>query len=715
MNIQFIPKSLHIAFTMIVLFVVSCSQNQPEVMENDNILLAEWTGPYGGVPAFDKMKVEDVKAALEMAMELKLAEINEIVNNTEAPTFENTIVALEKSGAALDRVFAYYGKFQGNMSNPEFREVSMEMAPKLSEFRSRISQNKKLFDRIKAVYDASLTNPLDDDAQRVVKLIYESFTRNGAELEGEAKERYVAINKELSSLSTKFDNNILADEEGYVTYISGDQLSGLSESFVSAIAEAAKEAGKEGQYAIANTRSVVEPFLTFSDERALREKVWLTYKSRGDNGDDKDNTEIIGKMLALRSERAKLLGYENFASWRLESRMAKSPENALNLMNALLPAALERVKEEVVDMQAIARKMGDDITIEPWDYLYYAEKVRKAKYDLDSDEVKQYLQMDKLREAMFFVAKEVFNFDFVPVPAGSVPVYHEDVVVYEVKNNKTGEHVGLWYQDPYARKGKGSGAWANTLRDYSTFDGKKTVLATNNTNFIKPAPGEAVLISWDDAATLFHEFGHSLNYLCSNIKYPTLNNMVWDYVEFQSQILERWLSTDEVINNYLAHYETGEPMPAELVEKIRKASTFNQGYASTEYLSCAIVDLMYHTLDDASDIDAAQFEKDALAQLNMPREIVMRHRPPHFGHIFAGGYAAGYYSYMWADVLTADAAEMFAEAPGGFYDKEVSEKLVEYMFAPRNSMEPSEAFRLFRGRDPKVDALMRSRGFPVPG
>jgi peptidyl-dipeptidase Dcp len=683
-------------------------------MNTDNILMTEWTGPYGGVPAFDKMNLADVKPALEKGMEMSLAEIDEIANNPEAPTFENTIVAMERSGKELDRVFTYYGILSSNMSSPEFREIRTEMAPKLSEYTSKISQNAKLFERIKAVYESARQAPLEPDQQRVVELTYDRFAMNGAELEGEAKERYAAINKELSELYTKFSNNVLADEEDYITYLTDDELGGLSEGFVKAAAETAKSNGQDGKYAITNTRSVVEPFLTFSDARELREKVWRTYKSRGDNGDEKDNKALISQILKLRDERVGLLGYDNYATWRLQDRMAKAPENAFKLMNAIWPAAIARVAEEVADMQGVADAAGDNITIEPWDYLYYAEKVRKAKYDLDSDEVKQYLQLDKLREAMFFVAGEIFNFKFDPVAEGKVPVFQEDVKVWEVSDKTSGELIGLWYLDPYARKGKRSGAWATTYRSYTSFDGEKTVLASNNSNFIKPAPGDPVLVSWSDAETFFHEFGHALHFLSANVKYPTLNGGVRDYTEFQSQLLERWLSTDQVINNYLIHHETGEVIPAGLVEKIKKAGTFNQGYETTEYLSSALVDMMYHTLDDPSDVDVAQFEKDALAKLNMPEEMVMRHRSPHFSHIFSGeGYAAAYYGYIWADVLTSDAAEVFAEAPDGFYDKEVAARLVKYLFAPRNSMDPAEAYRLFRGRDANFEALMRDRGFPV--
>jgi peptidyl-dipeptidase Dcp len=697
------------------LIIVSCKQEKQEPMAViDNLLLQEWTGPYGGVPAFDKVKIEDVKDAMLKGMEMNLNDIDAIANNPDAPTFENTIEELERSGEALDRAFNYYGILSSNMSSPEFRAIQSELAPLFSEFQSKITQNEKLFARIKAVYDASQTNPLPDDQQRVVELTYTGFAINGAELDADKKQKYAAINKELSSLYTTFSNNVLHDEENYVTYLTEDQLGGLSDGFIKSAARIAADKGQEGKYAITNTRSSMDPFLTYSTERELRKQVWTNYYSRGDNGDEYDNNDLIAAILKLRRERVGLLGFDNYAQWRLQDRMAKTPENAMALMEAVWPAAIARVGEEVADMQAVANKNGDNITIEPWDYRYYAEKVRKAKYDLNSDEVKQYLQLDKLTDAMHYVAGRLFNFKFTPVPEGSVPVFHEDVKVWEVTDQDSGENIGLWYLDPYARQGKRSGAWATTYRSHTTFDGKKNVLASNNSNFVKPAPGEALLVSWDDATTFFHEFGHALHFFSSNVKYPTLNGGVRDYTEFQSQLLERWLSTDEVINTYLVHNKTGEPMPASLVAKIKKAATFNQGFGTTEYLSSALMDMKLH-LADPSNIDIDKFERETLAALKMPKELPMRHRTPHFGHVFAGeGYATAYYGYMWADVLTADASEAFAEAPGGFYDKEMADKLVKYLFAPRNSMDPAEAYRLFRGRDAKIEALMRDRGFPVP-
>ena len=709
-------KRQTIALLSLAVVLTSCNTNKEktENMNTTNILLEEWTGPYGGTPAFDKMDLKDLKPALEIAMAENLKEIDVITSNVDPATFENTIEAMEKAGSTLERVFTYYGILSSNMSSPEFRKIESEMAPIISEFSSKISQNTALFARIKTVYENSLKTPLDADQQRVVHLIYEKFAMNGAELDASKKERYAAINKELSSLYTNFSNNLLADEEDYVTYLTKDQLSGLSESMIKAAAQTASEKGKEGAYAITNTRSSMDPFLTYSNERSLREKVWKTYYSRGDNNDAHDNKENVAKILKLRKERVALLGFDNYADWRLQDRMAKTPENAMELMNAVWPAAIARVKEEVTDMQAIANKNNDNITIEPWDYRYYAEKVRKQKYDLDSDEVKQYLELGKLTEALFFVANELFDYTFTPVPEGTVPVFHKDVKVWEVTNKTTGKNIGLWYLDPFSRQGKRSGAWATTYRSHTTFNGEKTVLGSNNSNFVKPAPGEPVLVSWDDATTFLHEFGHALHFFSSNVKYPTLNGGVRDYTEFQSQVLERWLSTDKIIDKFLVHHKTGKPMPKELIAKIKKSSTFNQGFATTEYLASAIMDMKFH-LADPENIDVAAFEKETLASLNMPKELVMRHRTPQFGHVFSGeGYATAYYGYMWADVLTADAAEAFAEAPDGFYDKELATKMVKYLFAPRNSVDPAEAYRNFRGRDAKIDALMRDRGFPVP-
>lgn len=678
-----------------------------------NPLLAEWAGEHGGQPAFDKMDLAQLKPAIEAGIAAHLAEIDAIANNPARASFANTIEAMERAGEGLDRAMTYYGIWGSNLSTPEFRALQGEISPMLAEYSSKIIQNEKLFARIKALHDDTGLQ-LTPHQKRLLDITYDRFQLQGAELTGEKRERYAAINKELAELHTKFSNNLLADEEGWVTFLTPKQLGGLPATYIAAAKVAAEQLGKPGQYAVTNTRSSMDPFLTYSTERKLREQVWRNYYSRGDNNDAHDNNAVIAQILKLRHERVNLLGFATYADWQLQDNMAKSPAEATALMEAVWRPAVARAKEEVADMQALAASEGANITIEPWDYRFYAEKVRKAKYALDSEEVKPYLQLDKLSEAMFYVAGELFGMNFTRVPDGTIPVFHPDVGVWEVTDKASGKHIGYWYLDPYARQGKRSGAWASSYRSHSTFDGQETVLSSNNSNFVKPAPGEPLLISHDDATTFFHEFGHALHALSSTVEYPSLNGGVRDYTEMQSQLLERWLLTDQVVDKYFRHYETGEPMPKALIDKINSAATFNQGFETVEFLGSAIMDMRYHTVDPAN-LDPRAFEKDELAKLGMPREIPMRHRSTQFGHIFSSeGYAAGYYGYLWADVLTADAAEAFAEAPGGFYDKDVAARLVSNLFAVRNAVDPGEAYRAFRGRDATMDALLRDRGFPVP-
>ncbi len=517
------------------------------------------------------------------------------------------------------------------------------------------------------------------------------------------------INQRLAALYATFSQNILAEEGTQMVSLDGEaDLAGLPATGREAAAAAAAGRGEKGKWAIVNTRSSVDPFLTYSTRRDLREKVWRMFIQRGDNGDSHDNNQTVAEVLRLRAERAHLLGYATHAHWRLEDSMAKTPERAMALMEAVWKPAVARVKEEVADMQAIADKEKAGIKIAPWDYRFYAEKVRKAKYDLDQNEVKPYLQLEKLREGMFWVAGQLFGFQFVPVTDGSIPVYHPDVRVFEVKGS-TGKLVGLWFFDPYARPGKHSGAWMNEYRPQSRLDGNVPVIVSNNANFQKGAPGEPILVSWDDARTLFHEFGHALHGLSSNVNYPSLagTNVARDYVEFPSQLLERWLSTPEVLGHYALHYQTGKPIPAELVKRFARSVTFIVGFATVEYLASALVDMKLHLAGD-KPIDPRAFERDTLASLGMPSEIAMRHRTPQFGHVFSGdGYSAGYYSYLWADTLSADAFEAFREA-GGPYDKAVAKRLSEDVLRVGNTVDPADGYRAFRGHDAGIGALLRA-------
>ncbi len=695
--------------------VRGAAQDTPApAVQAQNPLLERWVGPYGGVPAFDKVQVEQFKPAIEAAMEQARGEIAAIANNPAAPTFENTLVALEDMGRALGNVMTVYGVWSSTMSGPEFQAIEREMAPKLAAFMDEIAQNEKLFRRVEAVYTSPEKAKLSPEQQRLSWLRYTNFVRAGAKLDAASKKRLADINQRLASLYTSFSQNVLADEEGYTVVIEKEEdLAGLPDSVRAGAAAAAEARGMKGKWVITNTRSAMEPFLTYSSRRDLREKVWRNYVNRGDNGDARDNNQIISEVLQLRAERAKLLGYATHAHWRLENTMARTPERAMTLMEAVWTPAVARVREEVADMQAIVNKEGGKFKVAPWDYRYYAEKVRKAKYDLDQNEVKPYLQLEKLREGMFWVSGELFGFSFTQVT--DVPVYHPDVRVWEVKDKASGRHIGLWYFDPYARQGKRSGAWMNAYRRQERYKGEVTTIVSNNSNFVKGQPGEPVLISWEDASTLFHEFGHALHGLNSNVTYPSLAGtaVARDYVEFPSQLLEHWLSTPEVLNRYALHAQTGKPIPPELVARIEKASTFNQGFATVEYLASALVDMKLH-LAGATPIDADAFERDTLKALGMPEEIVMRHRTPQFGHVFAGdGYSAGYYSYLWSDTLTADAFEAFTEGKGA-YDRAVAERLRKHVFSVGNTIDPAEGYRAFRGKEAGIDALMRKRGFPVP-
>ena len=695
----------------VLLLATAMIANAMNYNTNENPLLAKWEGPYGGVPPFDKVQIPLFKSALEAAMAEQLKELEQIAANPAAPDFENTIAAFERAGRTLSRVGTLYGVWGATMSSPEYQAVQREMAPRLAAFNDQITQNEALFKRVEAVYNSPAKAKLNAEQQRLAWLYYTNFVRAGARLNADAKKRLSQINQQLAGLYTRFSQNVLAEEtDQFLVLKSEDELAGLPESLRDAAAAAAETKKQPGTWVIMNTRSSIDPFLTYSDRRDLREKAWRMFINRGDNGGEHDNNAIITEVLQLRAERAKLLGFPTHAHWRLQNAMAKTPERAMELMEAVWKPSVARVHEEVADMQALADKEGAKIKIEPWDYRYYMEKVRKAKYDLDQNEIKPYLQLEKLREGIFWVAGELFNFNFTPVT--NVPVAHPEVRVWEVTDKTSKKHIGLWYFDPYAREGKRSGAWMNAYRTQERINGEITTIVSNNSNFVRGKPGEPVLISWDDATTMFHEFGHALHGLNSSVTYPSLSgtSVARDYVEFPSQLLEHWLSTPEVLQRFALHYQTGKAIPQELVDKIKRSATFNQGFATVEYLSAALIDMKLHLAGDRK-IDADAFERETLAQLGMPKEIVMRHRTPQFLHVFSSdGYSAGYYSYLWSDVLTADAFGAFVEGKGP-YDRAVAERLRKYVFSVGNTIDPAEGYRAFRGRDPKIDALMKKRGF----
>ncbi|MEM6688332.1 MAG: M3 family metallopeptidase [Planctomycetota bacterium] len=718
-------QSLTISFSSMAILLIGpysipsarCQEISTLQDSTSSILLQPWPGPHGGVPPWNQVRSEEFLPAFEAAIQQTESEWREIAADEQTATFANTIEALERSGEVLRRLESIFFVHASNLNIGPIADLEKQIIPMLSQHEDRFYQNEDLLRRIETVYRQSLESPdeFSPSQKRLVKDLYETFGRRGANLNDAEKARLTQINSRLARLYTDFSQNVLEEEKGHVTWIDDQsRLAGLPDSVVEAMRNAAIERDEsEGKWAVTNTRSSMDPVLTYAEDRALREQVWRRYYNRGDNGNQYDNNAIIAEILKLRAARAKLLGFPTHAHWRMADTMAGKPEAAMDLMMSVWPQAIERVLQEVADMQAIAdaeteQQSSAAIKIEPWDYRFYAEKVRKAKYDLDLTEVKPYLQLDRLVEAMMWAAGEIYDLKFNQI--SGIPVFHPDVTTYEVTDGQD-NFVGLWYLDPFAREGKRSGAWMTDYREQSNLDSPVRPIVSNNSNFVKSGDGP-VLVSWDDAITLFHEFGHALHSLLSNVKYRSQagTNVPRDYVEFPSQINEHWLSTPEVMSKFLTHVESGQPIPQELIDKIEKASTFNQGFATTEYLASALIDMKLHLAGDAN-IDPDRFEAETLAELGMPNELPMRHRTPHFSHIFSSdSYSAGYYSYLWADALTADAAERFEEA-GSFFDQAVADSLRQNVFSVGDTIDPAEGFREFRGRDVDTSALLRKRGF----
>ena len=689
---------------------MSAMQSAPEAT-TENSVLQPWTGPYDGVPPWDEVNVADFPQAFQQTMDKIQAEVNAIRDNPAPATFENFTVPMELVGNEANNLFAIWGVHSSNLSNDQVREIQGEWLPKVSAFFDQLTLDPKLLAKTKAVYDNRASAGLDAQQTRLVERNYEQLVRNGALLGGADKEQLIAYNTELSKAFNDFSNKVLADEETFIFLTDEAELAGLPDSFVASLKAAAEEQGKTG-WALKNTRSVMQPFLQNSTRRDLRETVYNAYVNRGDNGDKNDTNATIAKILKLRADRAKLLGFKTHAHYRMADTMAKEPEAAMDLMMKVWPAAVARVGEEVADMQAIADAEGAGITIEPWDYRYYAEKVRKAKYDLDSAEIKPYFQLDKMMDALFDAAGKLYGMTFTET-TGNIPVFDPEVRTFEVKRGD--KVIGVQFFDNFARNGKRSGAWMTTYKDAYKLGGENEyTIASNNNNFVKGGDGEPTLISLDDATTLFHEFGHALHYLNYDITYPGLAGTPRDFVEYPSQVNENWLMTPYILSTYALHYKTGEPIPQELVEKIQASKTFNEGFSTVEYLSSAIVDMKLHNRAEAvTDPDA--FERETLTEIGMPKEIVMRHRLPQFNHLFSSdAYSAGYYSYLWSETMDADTWAAFEEA-GSPWDQETAERFRSILLATGNETDRKEAYRKFRGRDPEVKYILKKRGFPVPG
>ena len=677
-------------------------------------LLKPWSGPYGGVPDWKLAQPAPMKAAVMAALDERRAEVKAITSNKAKPTFANTIEAMERAGQTLDRVGAMYSLMTSNLNSPPWQALDRELSPVFAAADDEINFDKALFQRVEAVWAARKTSGLTDEQVRLVERTYDGFVRSGAKLDAAGKAQLARINQDLATAFSDVSTKVLADEDTWTVLDNEAQLKGLPASMVAAMKAAAEERKLPGKWLVVNTRSAVDPFLTYSQDRKLREAVWTKFKARGDNGDANDTNATIAKIVKLRADRARLLGYASHAHWRMDNTMAKDPQKAMDLMMRVWKPTVARIGEEVADMQAVADKEGAGIKIEPWDYLFYAEKVRKAKYDFDQNELKPYFELNNMIAASYYMAERLYGLTFKEVTnTGTVPLFDPAVRVYEVRDKASGDKViGLFYRDDFARQYKRSGAWMTMYRAPRLLDGPVVTLASNNNNFVKGAPGEPVLISLDDASTLFHEFGHAIHYLVANNRYPSLLNTPRDYVEFPSQVHENWLMTRDVLDKFAKHYKTGEPLPQALLDKAIRADTFNQGYATGEYLSAAIVDMKLH-MDPTGVVDPDKFERDTMTAIGAPKEVAMRHRLPQFLHLFSGdSYSAGYYSYLWSDVMASDSWAAFEDS-GDPWNPEIAKRFKEIILSQGNKVDRADAYRAFRGRDPAVKALLKNRGFPT--
>jgi peptidyl-dipeptidase Dcp len=669
-----------------------------------NPLFETWTTPFG-VPPFDLIRPEHFPPAFDRGMAEQQAEIAAIAASPVPPSFADTIEALERSGRLLERTSRVFFNLDASDSNDALEAIARDYAPRLAQHQMRIALDPGLFARIADLFARRASLRLEPDQLRLLERCHLRFVRSGALLSPEQKQRMTAITERLATLHTLFGQNILHDERSWQLVLDEAELDGLPGFARGAAAEAANERGLAGRYAVTLARSAVEPFLTFSRRRDLRRNLWEAWTARGAHDGEHDNRPLIREIVALRAEQAGLLGYESFADYRLDDTMANTPAAAERLLSQVWKPAKTKAREEQAALEATARSDGLNEPIEPWDWRYYAEKVRQAEYDLDEAEVKPYFVLDRMVEAAFDTARRLFGLTFRP--RDDIPVYHPDVRVWEVRDAAE-EHLGLFLHDNFARPGKQSGAWSSRYRDQESLDGPVSPIVVNNNNFTKGAP---TLLSLDDAKTLFHEFGHGLHALLSRVRYRSQAGTAVrrDFVEFPSQIFEHWMSAPETLRRYARHYRTGEPMPEELLRRLLAARNFNQGFATVEYTASALIDLELHRRRDFAGWDAERFEREFLGRTGVPKEIGLRHRLPHFQHLFAGGgYAAGYYAYLWAEVLDADGFAAFTEASDVF-DPELASRLKE-IYSAGDTRDPMELYRAFRGRDPAIAALLRQRG-----
>ncbi len=677
-------------------------------MKINNPFLGEWKTPFE-MPPFHEIKVQHFKPAFDVALEKNKQEIEAIAENKEAPSFDNTLKALELAGETLSKVTGVFYNLSGAHTNSDLQEIEREMAPKMAEHSSKIMLNEDLFKRVDKLYEMWGELDLSGENLRLLERYHTRFIRAGARLQGEARKRMGEITKRLATLGTSFSQNVLADESAYELLLSkGDDLSGLPDFLIQAAQSAAKERGYDDKYIITLSRSLIEPFLQFSERRDLREKAFKAWISRGDNDCETNNHAIIKEILVLREERAKLLGFETFAHFKLDDQMAKKPQAVQDLLMKVWKPARKKATEEAEKLLSFAKEEGLNSAIKPWDWRFYAEKVRKAKYDLNASEIKPYLQLDEIIKAAFYVAGRLFGLNFTELEA--MPTYHDDVRIFEVTDSE-GQHVALFMGDYFARPSKRSGAWMSGFRTQQKLKGDIRPIIVNVMNFAKAPEGMPCLLTFDDARTLFHEFGHALHGMLSNVTYPSLSGtaVARDFVELPSQLFEHWLMEEDVLSKYACHYKTGEKMPKALMTRIKMAETFNQGFQTVEYVSCALIDLALHTMTTEQIDDLNALERNLLDEISMPDEIVMRHRIPHFSHIFSGdGYSSGYYSYMWSEVMDADAFQAFKETQD-IFDAETAKRLIKFIYSSGGSRDPEDLYTAFRGKMPEIHALLEGR------
>lgn len=685
------------------LVVQSCQTNP----NTDNPFFSKFNTPFE-VPPFDKIQNAHYLPAFREGMKQHNAEILAITDNTAAPDFANTIEALERAGQLLTKVSRVFFNLQQANTNDTLNAIAEEITPEVTAHQDAIYLNDRLFDRIKQVYDRQEKENLTTEQKMVLKKYYNNFVRGGANLSPGDKEKLKKINGELAVLSFKFGDNQLKETNDYKLVISDKKdLSGLPEGVIAAAAETAKESGMEGKWIFTLHNPSIIPFLQYADNRSLREEIYQAYINRGSRDNANNNWKNISRMSTLRVEKANLLGFPDYASYVLDNNMAKTPENVYQLCNQIWDAALPMAKQEAAELQKMINKEGGKFKLSPWDWRYYAEKLKKEKYDLNETEISQYFPLEKVREGTFYVANKLFGLHFEQ--RNDLPVPHPDAIAFEIKNNN-GEHVGIYYADYFPRASKSSGAWMDEFRGQSSLLNSTPVI-TNVCNFTKPTGDTPSLLTFDEACTLFHEFGHALHGLLSECTYPSIagTSVAHDFVELPSQIMENWAADPEVLKIYACHWKTGEPMPQQLIDKIQASSHFNQGFVVTEFMSAALLDMAYHTIRTTEPIDAAQFEKETLSQIGLIPEITVRYRSPYFGHIFSGGYSAGYYAYTWAEVLDADAFAAFKET-GDIFNPEKALAFHENVLSKGGSDDPMKLYKHFRGQEPSITPLLKRKG-----